>query len=241
MMWIFLSACSANDGTADPHQAASAGGSGGSAFTTGGTSAGTAGKSSAGSGGAIGSSSGGSSAGGSSSGGSSGGSSTAGSSASGGTGGYLPTTIADCNNLPAPGTWEDASPEAFKNPSNMETWSVVLGIQDQRIYAAAGNVTNFGGCPQGQTCPSGGTGVLETTDCGATWTAKTTGENSDKLLTGDPWAMLIDPGNPDVIYMNNGYGSDPTLYKSTNAGVDWTALWPHPVWKQTSHVQAIAM
>jgi hypothetical protein len=79
------------------------------------------------------------------------------------------------------------------------------------------------------------------TDCGATWTAQTTGENSDKLFTGDPWAMLIDPGNPDVIYMNNGYGDDPTLYKSTNAGVDWTALWPHPEWKQTSHVQAIAM
>jgi photosystem II stability/assembly factor-like uncharacterized protein len=30
------------------------------------------------------------------------------------------------------------------------------------------------------------------------------------------------------MYMNNGYGNEPTIYKSTNGGVDWTALNPDP-------------
>ena len=145
--------------------------------------------------------------------------------------------MTDCGNLPAPGTWEDVSPAAFKNPSNMETWAVVIGLQDQRIYAAAGNITN--GCGGDKPCK--GTGAMESTDCGATWTAKSTGKNSDKLLTGDPWAMVIDPTNPDVIYINNGYGNDPTLYKSTNAGVDWAQLSTNPQKGVQSSVQDVAM
>jgi photosystem II stability/assembly factor-like uncharacterized protein len=82
---------------------------------------------------------------------------------------------------------------------------------------------------------------MESTDCGATWTAKSTGKNSDKLLTGDPWAMAIDPTNPDVIYINNGYGNDPTLYKSTNAGVDWAQLSTNPQKGAQSSVQDVAM
>ena len=37
-----------------------------------------------------------------------------------------------------------------------------------------------------------------------------TGTNADKLMTGDPWAMLIDPLNPRTMYVNNGYGQDAT-------------------------------
>jgi hypothetical protein len=53
--------------------------------------------------------------------------------------------------------------------------------------------------------------------------------------------MMIDPGDAETIYMNNGYGNDPTLYKSTNAGVDWTQLATHPDKGVTAHVQAMGM
>jgi hypothetical protein len=65
--------------------------------------------------------------------------------------------------------------------------------------------------------------------------------NGDKLDSGDQWAMLIDPTNPDILYSNNGYGNDPTMYKSTNGGVDWTALLPHPDQGVAAFVQDIAM
>jgi hypothetical protein len=114
----------------------------------------------------------------------------------------------------------------------LETVTVILGIQDQRIYAAATNKTNGG---------NGGTGVYMSTDCGASWTAQTTGTNSDKLLSGAQWAMMIDPRDPAVIYTANGYGNDPTLYKSTNAGVDFAQLTPYPGKGVQVMVQAIAI
>jgi photosystem II stability/assembly factor-like uncharacterized protein len=121
---------------------------------------------------------------------------------------------------------------AFRVPSNEETLAVVVSQQDQTVYAAAGNKTNGG---------NGGTGVLKSTDCGATFTAVTTGMNSDKILSGDPWAMMIDPLSPQTLYINNGYGNDPTIYKSTNGGVDFAALSPHPTRGTNSFVQDLAM
>ncbi len=39
--------------------------------------------------------------------------------------------------------------------------------------------------------------------------------------TGRPWSLVIDPITPDVMYTVQGYGTS-GLWKSTNAGVDWT-------------------
>jgi hypothetical protein len=160
-----------------------------------------------------------------------------GSAGSSGTGGSMvvdagPIMVKACDGLPAAGQWENITPPPFKNPTNMETLAVVVNQLDQTVYAAAGNKTNGG---------NSGTAVWKSTDCGATFTSVTTGMNKDKLLSGDPWAMMIDPSNPNTLYINNGYGNDPTIYKSTNAGVDFTALSPHPTWKTGSFVQAIAM
>jgi hypothetical protein len=145
------------------------------------------------------------------------------------------------------GTWQDVSPAAFYMPANLETLAVAVNPQDETVYAAAGNVTNGGACPQGSTCPSMGTGIYKSSDCGATWTPITTttpGTDSANLLTGDPWALLIDPVEPSVMYMDNGYGNNPTIYKSTNGGVDWKALNPDPakvVGTPYPFVQAIAI
>jgi len=127
--------------------------------------------------------------------------------------------VRPCGDLPAAGVWQSISPLAFSVPSNMETLAVVVDPNDQTVYAAAGNKTNGG---------DSGTGVLKSTDCGATWTLASTGANGDKLKTGDPWAMLIDPVHPETLYINNGYGSDPTIFKSVDSGTNWTALDPDP-------------
>lgn len=131
------------------------------------------------------------------------------------------------------GVWENISPPEFVNPSNMETLAVVVNPVDQAVYAAAGNKTNGGDI---------GTGVYKSVDCGATWKLVSTGAGSDKIKSGDPWAIMLDATNPDTtLYINNGYGNDPTIYRSTNGGVDFTALSPHPKWGVRSFVQAIAM
>jgi photosystem II stability/assembly factor-like uncharacterized protein len=55
--------------------------------------------------------------------------------------------------------------------------------------------------------------------------------------------MLIDPVDPQTMYIVNGYGTNPTIHKSTNGGVDWTALNPDPTHIVSSElfVQSIAM
>jgi photosystem II stability/assembly factor-like uncharacterized protein len=157
------------------------------------------------------------------------------------------SAVAPCSNVSgAVGQWQNISPPAFTTPSNMEVLAVVVNPADDTVFAAAGNVTNGGACPSGATCPSAGTGVYKSSDCGATWARvsdTTAGTDSANLLTGDPWAMLIDPVDPQTLYINNGYGTNPTIYKSTNGGVDWTALDPDPTHQISSgvFVQAIAM
>ncbi len=145
------------------------------------------------------------------------------------------------------GMWQDISPAAFYMPVNLETLAVAVNPMDETVFAAAGNVTNGSSCPAGTTCPSVGTGIFKSSDCGATWSRVSStnpGSDSANLLTGDPWALLIDPVDPSVMYMDNGYGNSPTIYKSTNGGVDWTALNPDPakaVGAPYPFVQAIAM
>jgi photosystem II stability/assembly factor-like uncharacterized protein len=101
----------------------------------------------------------------------------------------------------------------------METMALAVNPIDLSVYAAAGNKTSGG---------NGSTGILRSTDCGATWKLWSTGTSSDKLKTGDPWAIKIDPQHPQTMYVTNGYGDDPTVYKSTDGGVNWTPLFPDP-------------
>ncbi|HEV8246910.1 MAG TPA: hypothetical protein VGP93_14125 [Polyangiaceae bacterium] len=218
-----LTACSASPDTNPGEESGGSNATGGSAGkgSAGASGAGTTSGGSTASGGKSGAGSGGASAG-------SGGSS----SGAGGSGGTVPIMVTDCGALPEVGKWELIDPPEFASPDNMEVLSVVVAVQDQSVYASAGNKTNGG---------NGGTGVLKSTDCGATWSKVSTGMNGDKLDSGDQWAMMIDPTNPQILYSNNGYGNDPTLYKSTNGGVDFTALLPHPDKGVASFVQDIAM
>ena len=74
-------------------------------------------------------------------------------------------------------------------PPNMETLAVAGNPEDETVFAAAGNVTNGGACPSGQTCPLGGTGLLKSSDCGSTWTlvtSKMPGFGQRESLHGRP-------------------------------------------------------
>jgi hypothetical protein len=158
---------------------------------------------------------------------------TSGAGGSGGSGGTSgPVVVTPCSDLPAVDQWQNISPTEFRVPSTMEVYSVVVSPQDQTVYAAAGNKTNGG---------NGGTGVMKSTDCGATWTSATTGKNADRLKTGALWAMLVDPVNPKTLYVANGYGNDPSIYKSTNGGVDFEGLAPWPGRGTNVFVQDIAL
>jgi hypothetical protein len=81
------------------------------------------------------------------------------------------------------------------------------------VYAAAGNKTNGG---------DGSVGIYKSTDCGGTW-SKVSAPGSD-LETGEIWQVVVDPVTPRTLYATNGYGNNPTIYKSTDGGVNFSPL-----------------
>jgi hypothetical protein len=95
------------------------------------------------------------------------------------------------------GVWEEVSPPAFHNPSNMETSGVAVNPLDESVFAAAGNITNGG-------TPPISTGIYKSTDCGATWSLVSTGTHGADLKTGAAWVLLIDPAVPSTMYVDNG-------------------------------------
>ncbi|MEY4513525.1 MAG: hypothetical protein RLZZ450_5647 [Pseudomonadota bacterium] len=124
--------------------------------------------------------------------------------------------VADCTALPSPSSgWQDITPPVFVTPT-WEAVGVVVDPYDQSVYAAAGSG------------PGNGSGVQRSTDCGKTWKLQSTGRNAAKIKTGSQWAMKIVPqkDGPPTLYVTNGYGNDPTIYKSTNGAVDFDPLEP---------------
>ncbi|HEV8248043.1 MAG TPA: hypothetical protein VGP93_19850 [Polyangiaceae bacterium] len=154
-----------------------------------------------------------------------------GNSASGGGGNGGAPVVTACDDLGTVGTWENVEPAQFHSPSNMQTIAVAVNPSDQSVFAAASNKTNGG---------DGSTGIYKSTDCGATWTQWNTGAGQANLATGQLWAMLIDPSQPQNMYVANGYGNGPTIYKSSNGGVDFVPLQTDPT-DQVGFVQAIAL
>ncbi|MGA9671590.1 MAG: hypothetical protein WBQ94_20435 [Terracidiphilus sp.] len=116
------------------------------------------------------------------------------------------------------GVWEDITPAVFLTPSNMQTASVVVDpLNPTNVYASAGNNTNGGG-----NSPTS-TGVYKSTDCGAHWAQVSTRQNSAAVNSGLLWEMKFDASGANL-YVSNGYGAPPALFKSSNHGVDWSNL-----------------
>jgi hypothetical protein len=112
------------------------------------------------------------------------------------------------------GVWEDITPPEFKASSILQTTSVAVDpLNPGVVYATAGDKTNGG---------TGSVGVFKSSDCGATWN-KVSAPGS-ALETGDVWQILVDPIDSKNVWATNGYGNNPTVYKSENGGVDFTPM-----------------
>jgi hypothetical protein len=128
---------------------------------------------------------------------------------------------AACDALPGAGTWEEITPAVFRTQPSTETFAVTIDPYSQTVYSAACNNTARGGDE-----PQFSSGIYRSEDCGATWELVSTGESADRLQTGCAWALLAAP-RPDAeptLYVQNGYGNDPTIYRSRDGGVNFEAL-----------------
>ncbi|HWB76020.1 MAG TPA: hypothetical protein VG755_13720 [Nannocystaceae bacterium] len=123
-------------------------------------------------------------------------------------------TISPCDGLAPVGTWEEITPPVQPLPDQEPCpygGAFAMNPQDPAMVWA-------GSCNQG---------IWKTSDCGATWAHINTGENGDVLDAGRQWTFAIDPGDPDVLYTNSGYGSFSNgAFKSIDGGVSWSQLWP---------------
>lgn len=119
-----------------------------------------------------------------------------------------PVDAGACPNLPTllDGGWMNISPPGSNYATTYSGVNAVAIRSDDPAIVYAGVDSN---------------GMFRSTDCGATWTRINTGQNADAMSTGRPWSLVIDPVTPDVMYTVQGYGTS-GLWKSTNAGVDWT-------------------
>jgi hypothetical protein len=157
---------------------------------------GHAGSSSTGGGGGVGGS-GGAGGGGSGSGG------------AGGSGG-IPHVVGACDGLGAVDHFENITPPAV-DPS---VGNGIVQILVDPIHAG----TVFSGTKK--------KGLYKSTNCGAAWTKVNTGRNAAVLDSGILWSMALDPVDTNVIYAGSLYGSDVSLFKSINGGVDWDSTAP---------------
>jgi hypothetical protein len=116
-----------------------------------------------------------------------------------------PHVVGACNGLGAVNQWENITPTSVKT---------ALSIAADPVHAG----TVYTG--------TAGTGIHRSTDCGATFTKVNTGTGGDVIDSGGQWSMVIDPVEPNVLFAGSLYGSDPSLQKSTNGGVDWASVFP---------------
>lgn len=161
---------------------------------------------------ASGSDSGGSSLGGSSS------SSGAGGGVNAGTGGQvMHPPVGACDDLPAPGTWQDVTPPGHSSKPAVNGTvgaAIIVDPFDARtVWLGTGGENDE---------------IWRSDDCGATWVQVNTGPGSvgDGMTFGGvgdgaQWSMQVDPVDPNVLYAVSGYGAQ-SLWKTVDGGQSWT-------------------
>lgn len=131
---------------------------------------------------------------------------------SGGAGGSsgIPHVVGACDGLGAVDHFENITPPAV-DPS---VGNGIVQILVDPIHAG----TIYAGTEK--------KGLFRSTNCGAAWTKVNTGRNAAVLDSGILWSMALDPVDTNVIYAGSLYGSDVSLFKSVNGGVDWDSTAP---------------
>lgn len=126
--------------------------------------------------------------------------------------GTPPRTVLPCDSLGPGGAWEEITPPEVSLDPSFET----PAGENYGAHSFVINPRNTANLYLGTSAQ----GIYKTADCGATWKKVNTGLNGDVIDGGRQWTFVIDPGDPDVMYTNTGYGTGGS-YKSTNGGVDW--------------------
>jgi hypothetical protein len=146
--------------------------------------------------------------------------------------------VGSCNALPAAGTWENITPPSLNIAEWCEPYSA--GCPNPGV-SANGKIGTYGTHAFVLDPNHSGTvylgtaqlGMWKSTDCGSTWAHVNTGQNGAVLDAGRQWTIVIDPTDSDVLYTVAGYGQG-GVFKSTNAGVDWTQILPKNILSITS-------
>lgn len=122
--------------------------------------------------------------------------------------GQLPHVPADCGSLPPAGTWERISPIAdsvyWQTPHGFapQTGSVIVRPDDGAVYVGLTDE-----------------GVYRSSDCGASWEKMNVGTHGEEMQSGALWSWLVDPTDPDIMYVVRGYGSG--AWMTTDGGTNW--------------------
>lgn len=114
--------------------------------------------------------------------------------------------VGECDNLADVGVWEDITPPGAIGALNVITDSVTSGT----IFLGTGV----------------GSGIFRSDDCGSGWSEVSTGRFSDVIASGYNWLLIQSKLDPAVLYTLALYGSNLTLLKSVNGGVDWDSVMP---------------
>lgn len=125
-------------------------------------------------------------------------------------------TVEACDNLPAPGTWQNVTPagKATRRSANgtISTAIIVDPFDSRKVWLGTG--------------PENGD-IWRSDNCGSTWTRVNTGPGStgDKrtyggVSDGAQWSMQADPVERGVLYAVSGYGAQ-SLWKTTDGGYSW--------------------
>jgi len=150
---------------------------------------------------------------------SAGGASSAGASgvANAGTGGMTGLVpVGSCDDLPAPGSWENVTPlgHSSKPAVNGTVGAAIIvdPFDPRRVWLGTGSENDE---------------IWRSDDCGATWTQVNTGPGSvgDGMTYGGvgdgaQWSMQADPEEPGVLYAVSGYGAQ-SLWKTIDGGQSW--------------------
>jgi hypothetical protein len=134
-----------------------------------------------------------------------------------GTGGVKPIPpVGSCDDLPAPGIWENVTPpgQSSKPAVNGTVGAAIIvdPFDARRVWLGTGSENDE---------------IWRSDDCGAKWTRVNTGPGSvgDGMTYGGvgdgaQWSMQADPEEPGVLYAVSGYGAQ-SLWKTTDGGQSW--------------------
>jgi photosystem II stability/assembly factor-like uncharacterized protein len=112
--------------------------------------------------------------------------------------------VTPCPALPPAGQWQNISPPG-------------VGSTDALTLDPFDSATVWLGTDQH--------GLYKSSDCGATWSHVSSGQNQMGIDSGAVWSMAIDPVDKGTVYAVSGYGGA-GLWKSRDGGVDWAQLFP---------------